>query len=65
MEGEKEKTFKKYPKIGDITKLRKDFSSRRCSVCKEIAQYRVTVRNSCFRGDDDVFYRCENCKEVL
>lgn len=65
MEGENSKVFKKYPKIGDITKLRKGFSSCRCSICGEIAQYRVAIKNSCFRGDDDVFYRCEKCKEVL
>ena len=56
--------FKKYPRIGEVTKLRTP-TKKICKICGAPAIAMVEIRNSCFRGDDDVESRCKEHLMVI
>ena len=56
--------FKKYPRIGEVTKLRIP-TKKICKICGAPAIAMVEIRNSCFRGDDDVESRCKEHLMVI
>jgi hypothetical protein len=49
--------LEKYPRTASIRPL--NGRGARCSVCGELASYRVEIQVSIFRGDDEVENRCE------
>lgn len=52
--------MKKYPKTGGVLKKSKNTSAK-CK-CGATAKYKTTVQVNIFRGDDEVFWTCEDHK---
>ena len=52
---------RKYPRIGSVRKRNKKHKQGRCK-CGEVAPYRVDVEFNYMRGDDGVFWACEQHK---
>ncbi|POP42357.1 hypothetical protein CHU32_03740 [Superficieibacter electus] len=53
--------MKKYPKLGGLLKKNKNTSAK-CK-CGAVAKYKTTVQVNIFRGDDEVFWTCEEHKD--
>ena len=53
--------MKKYPYL-DGSSIIKKYKGQMCSLCppKTKATHRLTIQTNWFRGDDDVFWVCEN-----
>ncbi|MBC3214276.1 hypothetical protein [Serratia fonticola] len=49
-----------YPKIGGVLKKKKNTSAK-CK-CGAVAKYKSTVQVNVFRGDDEVFWACDEHK---
>lgn len=49
-----------YPKIGGVLKKKKNTSAK-CK-CGAVAKYKTTVQVNIFRGDDEVFWACDEHK---
>ena len=51
------------PKI-HATKYRK-VGKKLCAACSNPSEYRVEIRHTCFRGEDDLWNLCKYHKELL
>ena len=49
-----------YPKIGGVLKKKKNTSAK-CK-CGAVAKYKTTVQVNIFRGDDEVYWACDEHK---
>ncbi|EPJ9743116.1 hypothetical protein LQE22_004293 [Klebsiella oxytoca] len=50
-----------YPKIGGVLKKKKNTSAK-CK-CGAVEKYKTTVQTNIFRGDDEVYWSCEEHKQ--
>lgn len=50
----------RYPRIGGVSAKKKNTSAK-CK-CGAVAKYKTTVQVNVFRGDDEVFWTCDEHK---
>ncbi|ENZ1941742.1 MULTISPECIES: hypothetical protein [Citrobacter freundii complex] len=51
----------KYPRVGSVSAKRKNTSAK-CK-CGAVAKHKTTVEVNIFRGDDEVFWSCNEHKK--
>ena len=51
----------KYPRVGGVSAKRKNTSAK-CK-CGAVAKYKTTLEVNVFRGDDEVFWSCNEHKK--
>ena len=53
----------KYPRVSKIT-YKVNNTSAKCE-CGELGRYKVMIEVNYFRGDDEVYWRCDKHKKMV